>query len=134
VSYTIVSARYANPENTAAEVITADAGAVLFSQADTPKEWAALKKRGGVLPYAAPAPSRTFKFLAFMDLFTESEQLALARAAMADAAVKLWYDRALGAEFVDLDDSRTIAGVGVMAALGLLTNARAEAVLDGLAP
>jgi hypothetical protein len=92
----------------------------------------------GITRTALPAPdaptTRQFSFLAFMELFTPAEQLALAGAAMADVAVKLWYDRALGAEYVDLDDSRTIAGVGVMAALGLLTEERASAVLDGVSP
>lgn len=93
----------------------------------------------GITRREAPAPSpveasRRVSFLEFMDLFSPAEQRALKAASMADIDVGLWYDRALGASFIDLDDARTIAGVGVMAALGLLTNARAEAVLDGLAP
>lgn len=40
MSYTILSAKYANAENTAAVLQTVEAGAVLVSQRDTPALWA----------------------------------------------------------------------------------------------
>lgn len=40
MSYTILSARYANAENTAAVLMTLEAGAVLVSLVDTPDMWA----------------------------------------------------------------------------------------------
>jgi hypothetical protein len=79
-------------------------------------------------------PKRQFSFLEFMDLFTDSEQLALAGAAMTDAATKLWYDRAVGAQFISLDDARLTAGLDAMVAAELLTAPRRDRVLQGLPP
>lgn len=79
-------------------------------------------------------PKRQFSFLEFMDLFTDDEQLALAGAAMADAATKLWYDRAVGAQFISLDDARLTAGLDAMVAAELLTAGRRDRVLQGLQP
>lgn len=84
----------------------------------------------------APVPVRRtrFSFLEFMDLFTEAEQLAIAGAAMTDVATKLWYDRAVGAQFIDLADARLIGGLQAMVAAGLLTSGRRDRVLKGLPP
>lgn len=83
---------------------------------------------------AAPPPSVHLSFLEFMDLFTEAEQIAIAGAAMADVPTKLWYDRAVGAQFIDLADARLTAGLQAMVSAGLLTSARRNRVLKGLAP
>lgn len=40
--YTITSAKYANDEHTAAEVVTVENGAVMLSVVDRPEEWAEL--------------------------------------------------------------------------------------------
>ena len=40
MTYTILSAKFANPEHTAAVIETEEAGAVLVSAADTPELWA----------------------------------------------------------------------------------------------
>lgn len=86
-------------------------------------------------PEAAAPVSRTrFSFLEFMDLFTEAEQLAIAGAAMTNVATKLWYDRAVGAQFIDLTDARLTAGLEAIVTAGLLTSARRTRVLKGLAP
>lgn len=86
-------------------------------------------------PSAIPsAPAPRFSFLEFMDLFTEAEQLAIAGAAMTDAATKLWYDRAVGAQFIDLTDARLTAGMQAMVTAGLLTSGRRDRVLAGLPP
>lgn len=79
-------------------------------------------------------PAPRLSFLEFMDLFTEAEQLAIAGAAMTDAATKLWYDRAVGAQFIDLADPRLTAGMQATVTAGLLTSARRNRVLKGLAP
>lgn len=60
-------------------------------------------------PPAAPPPK--LSFLAFMDLFTEAEQLAIAGVAMMEVSTKLWYDRAVGAQFIDLADERVAVGL-----------------------
>jgi hypothetical protein len=71
-------------------------------------------------------------FLQFMDLFTEDEQLAIKRAAMADAALGLWYDRALGAQFIDLSDKRLIDGMQALVDGKMLTAIRRNRILKGL--
>lgn len=82
----------------------------------------------------APATSSRLSFLEFMDLFTEAEQLAIAGAAMTDVATKLWYDRAAGAQFIDLGDERLAAGLQKMVDAKLLTAARRTRVLKGSPP
>lgn len=59
MSYTIISAAYANPQNTAAVVTTQEAGAVVLSQTDTPVDWAAMLAWGTPSAFAAPAPTDT---------------------------------------------------------------------------
>ena len=58
MNLTIVSARYANPENTAAELLTVEHAAVMASERDRPEHWAVFKdweKKNQVTPYIAPA-------------------------------------------------------------------------------
>jgi hypothetical protein len=87
----------------------------------------------GPEPEPAP-PKRQFTFLEFMDLFTDEDQLAIAGAAMTDAPTKLWYDRAVGAQFISLDDPRLTAGLDAMVAAELLTADRRNRVVQGLPP
>jgi hypothetical protein len=90
--------------------------------------------------YAAPPPIEMadvkppLSFLQFMDLFTEDEQLAIAGAAMTDAPTKLWYDRAVGAQFIDLSDERLIAGMQALVDGKMLTATRRNRILKGLPP
>jgi len=58
VTYTIISARYANPEHTAALLMTEEAASVAISAADTPEEWAAMLAWGDPGEYAAGPSSR----------------------------------------------------------------------------
>lgn len=83
---------------------------------------------------APPAMPVRLSFLEFIDLFTEDEQLAIAGAAMTDAPTKLWYDRAVGAQFIDLTDQRLATGLQALVDAKLLTSARRSRVLNGLAP
>lgn len=57
MTYTFLSAAYANAEHTAAVAMTAEAAAVLLSAVDTPKHWAALHAALMPAPYAPPAPA-----------------------------------------------------------------------------
>lgn len=52
MTYTIVSAKYANPDGTAATLFTQEAGAVLVSQRDTPALWDAMLASTTPEPYA----------------------------------------------------------------------------------
>lgn len=92
---------------------------------------AVLAPYGSSVSGALPAK---MSFLQFMDLFTEAEQLAIAGAAMTDAATKLWYDRAVGAQFIDLGDERLVAGLQKIVDANLLTATRRNRILNGLAP
>lgn len=86
-------------------------------------------------PPAEPVlPKRQFSFLEFMDLFTDAEQLSIAGAAMTDAPTKLWYDRAVGAQYISLDDPRVGAGLQAMVDGSVITAARRDRALQGLAP
>lgn len=53
----ILSAQWANAEQTAAIVMTAEAGAVAISQVDTPVEWAALLDSGIAISAYTPPPA-----------------------------------------------------------------------------
>ena len=81
---------------------------------------------------APPAPPKQFTSLAFLDLFTEAEQLAVATAAMQSAQVKLWYDRTLAAMFITLSDPRTEAGLDALVGAGLLTAERKAAIVEAM--
>ena len=76
-----------------------------------------------------PPPQTKFSSLEFLDRFTEAEQLAVVEATLVSAAVKLWYDRLLAADFIDLEDPRTEAGVDALVASGLLDPSRKLGIL-----
>lgn len=60
MTYTFLSAQYANEESTAAIAITAESAAVLLSIEDTPSDWACLHDWGEPAAYAPPvAPAPT---------------------------------------------------------------------------
>ena len=79
-----------------------------------------------------PAPPKQFTSLEFLDLFTESEQLAIAPAAMQSAQVQLWYDRTLAANFITLADPRTEAGLTALVTAGLLTAERKAEIVAAM--
>lgn len=85
------------------------------------------------LPPAA-APSTHLSFREFIRLFTKDEQLAIVQAAMTDAPTKLWYDQAVGAQFIDLGDADLAAGLDALVSAKLITAARRTKVLQGAAP
>ena len=86
--------------------------------------------------YVEPEPAApvalNLSSLAFLDLFTEQEQIAVASAAMTNVHAKLWYDRTLAAEFITLDDPRTEAGLDALVAMGLITEPRKTEIAAGM--
>jgi len=89
--------------------------------------------------YHAGAPQlpklRRFTWLQFINLFTNDEQLAIAAAANSVPQIKLWYDKALGASYIDMDDQRTIDGINAVATVfNLITPQRAAEILASPAP
>jgi hypothetical protein len=83
---------------------------------------------------SAPVQKRQFSFLEFIDLFTETEQLTLVEASMTLPTIKLWYDKALGAQFIDLDDPRTEPGLQKLVDESLIASERKAAVMAGQGP
>lgn len=84
-------------------------------------------------PPMAAVPQRQFTFLEFMDLFTAEEQLAITQAAMENVEIKLWHDRAVGAQLINLDDPRTQLGLQALIGEGLISPERKNTVMAGQA-
>lgn len=80
-------------------------------------------------PEPPPAPRTRFSSLEFLERFTEEEQLAVVTATLASPTVKLWYDKLLAAEFVDLNDHRTEGGLDALISAGLLDPSRKAGLL-----
>lgn len=80
-------------------------------------------------PLVIPTIQTQFSSLDFLDHFTQAEQLSVVQATMVSAEVKLWYDRLLAADFVDLTDPRTEAGVDALIMAGLIDPSRKLEIL-----
>lgn len=85
---------------------------------------------GGVPLPPEPAPLVALKLssLAFLDIFTEAEQIAVAGAAMSNVQAKLWYDRTLAAEYIDISDPRTKGGLEALVSMGLISKERKDQI------
>jgi hypothetical protein len=82
VSYTIVSAAFANPEHTSAVIVTEEAGSVAISEVDTPDDWADMLAWGDPtvfeLPLLVPeviSDRQFFQQLALDNFITHQEAL-----------------------------------------------------------
>ena len=80
-----------------------------------------------------PQSPKQFTSLEYLDLFSESEQLAVVTATMAVPQVKLWYDKMLAAGFITSADPRTEGGLAALVGAGLLTEARKVEILAVMA-
>ena len=86
-------------------------------------------------PEPEPEPSYPqFTALELLDLFTEDEQLAVVQATMANAAVKLWYDRMIAATFVTYEDPLTEGGLQALVDAELLTSERKAQIVAAMQP
>lgn len=83
------------------------------------------------LPPAALDTSvpRQISPLAYMQRFTDAELAAIYTAAKTVVAVEVWLAKFNRAQYIDLDDAATIAGLGAMEAVGLLGAGRASEIL-----
>ena len=72
---------------------------------------------------------KTITRLAFRNLFTMSEKLAIYQAAETNLQIKIWLDDLSNAEYVDLNDIRIQQDLQGLVALGLLTELRKEEIL-----
>lgn len=80
-----------------------------------------------------PAPvlqhKENLSVLAFRSRFTDAEKIAIYTAAKTNVQVQIWLDDLMAASDVNLDDSRTIAGVQALEAAGLIGAGRAAEIL-----
>lgn len=82
-------------------------------------------------PEPAPPPlPRIVTRLAVVNRFTDAEYIAILTAAKTDVAVQAWKERLDLATQIDLDNERTRAGAALLVSKSLLTQARADALLD----
>lgn len=82
-------------------------------------------------PYVELAPVSSqykivFSVLEFREQFTQDEQLAIKTATYTDPAVGLVYDDFLAVQFVDLEDARVEAGIGLYINKALLDHDRKQ--------
>lgn len=82
------------------------------------------------VPAYVPLPVRVVTSLAFMERLTQAERIAIRTAARESAELEDWLDMLRAAQEVNLDDPRTVEGVGVLVAAGLLTSERAAEILS----
>lgn len=83
---------------------------------------------------AVPVQQTRFSSLEFLERFTDEEQLAVVTATLGSAQVKLWYDKLLAAEYVDLNDPRTEAGIDALIAAGLIHAGRKTSLMEPWQP
>lgn len=77
-----------------------------------------------------PEPLKTvFTSLEFFELFTSDEQISVVERTLTSATIKLWYDKMLAADYINLADERTIAGLNALVAADLITEARKNQIL-----
>lgn len=69
--------------------------------------------------------------LAYMERFTDAELTAIYGAAKVSLAVEVWMEKFKLAEFIDLSDPRTLAGLQSLESNGLIGPGRALEVLNG---
>lgn len=78
---------------------------------------------------APPPASRTLTRLQYMGRFTDGELAAIYTAAKSVVQIEVWLEKFKLAEFVDLDDPLTLAGLQGMEAAGLIGAGRAAEIL-----
>ncbi len=91
----------------------------------------------GFVPVALPpveTPLAAVSPLAFRQLFTTAERIAIRTAAKTNTAVEDWLDLASVATEIHLDAAATVTGVGALETAGLIEAGRAAAILAGTAP
>lgn len=79
-------------------------------------------------PEPTPVSVRTLTKLEYMDRFTDAELEGIYTAAKTVVQVEIWLEKFKLATEVNLDDPRTIAGLQVMEAAGLLAVGRAAEI------
>lgn len=81
-------------------------------------------------PAIAPPLGQISK-LAYMDRFADAELEGIYGAAKVSLAVEVWMEKFKLAEFIDLSDPRTLAGLQALEANGLIGPGRSLEILHG---
>jgi hypothetical protein len=84
-------------------------------------------------PVLPPQPI-VISSLAFRQLFTSAERLAITTAGFSNATIRVFMDDESSAGAVTLSDPEVTTGVAALVTAGLLTQVRANQVLAGTAP
>lgn len=82
------------------------------------------------LPDPVPPPTWIITKVAMISRFTPQEYVGIVGATKTDVEVQAWYDLFQAASVVDLQDQRTIAGINSLVGKNLLTQARADEILN----
>jgi len=85
-------------------------------------------------PPPPPQPVTSVTALAFRQLFTPAERVAVTKAGFTDANVRVFIDDAAAAGTVDLTATETQQGMMYLQKLGLITGPRAAAILAAQPP
>ncbi len=99
-------------------------------EAQTKAECEAEMDRLGLESPAPPASGvNVLSSLQFMERFSLQTQLAVVAATKVNDEIKLWYDKMLAADEINLRDQRTIDGVNAMVAAGIISRHEAKVAL-----
>lgn len=82
-------------------------------------------------PIIPPTLPRVYSFNEWVDRFPLATQVAIVAASMSNPVVKLIYDRAMAADFIDPADPRTIASTNELVTQGVISQGDAD---EALAP
>lgn len=82
-----------------------------------------------VKPIPPPPTQRVLTKLQFRNRFTPAEKVAIYTAAAANVSVQIYLDDINAAEYINLDDASTAAGVAALEAAGLISVGRTAEIL-----
>lgn len=100
-------------------------GVKYYLDDEEPKE---IENIGDVVPESAtlkPKPTppvviTRFSSLVFLSRFTPEAQISIVKQSMVDVDIKIIYDKMIAANFIDVTDEETIAGVDFMINIGVV--------------
>lgn len=73
---------------------------------------------------------RTVSRLEFRNRFSMDEKVAIYNEAATNIEVKIWLDDLTNSEYVDLNDTYTLASIASLVQLNLITESRGEEILS----
>jgi hypothetical protein len=116
-----------------------DDGGIRFTDANgvtvaTPEEPIVFQTKTGAQPFWGEIPvtvsPRTISKLEYMNRFTDTELATIFTAAKSNVALEIWLEKFKLAEFINLDDPATAAGLAALTYVGILAAGRMEGILN----